>query len=106
LRVPGKGAQMPPTLENGKVCYLEIPTNDIQRSADFYGDVCGWGTRRRGDGALAFDDTTGEVSGAWVTGRPPAAEPGLLVYIWVEDAVAAVDAVVPHGGAAVQPIRT
>ena len=95
---------MPPTLENGKVCYLEIPTSDIQRSADFYGDVFGWVTRRRGDGALAFDDTTSEVSGAWVTGRPPTAEPGILVYIWVEDAEAAVAAIVRHGGEIVQPI--
>ena len=94
---------MPPTLENGKVCYLEIPSADVERSADFYGNVFGWVTRRRGDGALAFDDTTGEVSGAWVLGRAPA-EPGLLVYIWVDDAAAAVDAIVAHGGEIVQPI--
>ena len=35
-------------------------------------------------GATAFDDTTGEVSGAWVLGRPPAAQPGLLFYIMVD----------------------
>jgi uncharacterized protein len=95
---------MPATLANGKICYLELPTSDVERSADFYANVFGWVTRRRGDGALAFDDTTGEVSGAWVLGRAPAAEPGLLVYIWVDDATAAVDAVVAHGGEIVQPI--
>ncbi len=93
-----------PTLEHGKICYLELPTNDVERSADFYANVFGWLTRRRGDGALAFDDTTGEVSGAWVTDRPPAAGPGLLVYIWVDDAAAAVESVVAHGGEIVQPI--
>ena len=27
---------MPPTLANGKICYLEMPATDIVRSADFY----------------------------------------------------------------------
>ena len=26
---------MPPTLANGKICYIEMPTTDIARSADF-----------------------------------------------------------------------
>jgi uncharacterized protein len=95
---------MPPTPSNGKMCYLEIPAVDVERSAAFYGNVFGWTIRRRGDGATAFDDTTGEVSGAWVTGRPASAEPGLLVYIMVDDAAAAADAVVVHGGEIVQPI--
>ena len=52
----------------------------------------------------AFDDTTEEVSGAWVTGRPPMEEPGPLIYIMVDDAEATVDAIVAHGGEIVQPI--
>jgi predicted enzyme related to lactoylglutathione lyase len=95
---------MSPTLANGKVCYVEIPAIDVELSAAFYRDVFGWQIRQRGDGNTAFDDTTGEVSGAWVTGRSPAAEPGLLLYIWVDDAAAAVDAVIAHGGEIVQPI--
>jgi|GEM_PF-2177747 len=27
---------MPPTLANGKICYLEIPAIEISRSVDFY----------------------------------------------------------------------
>ena len=27
---------MPPTLANGKVCYIEMPATDIRSSADFY----------------------------------------------------------------------
>jgi uncharacterized protein len=54
---------MPPTLMNGKICYVEIL-------------------------ATAFDDTTGEVSGTWALGRSPASEPGFLVYVMV-DSVAA-----------------
>jgi predicted enzyme related to lactoylglutathione lyase len=44
------------------------------------------------------------VSGAWVTGRPPAQEPGLLLYVMVDDAAAAIEAVVANGGELVQPI--
>ena len=95
---------MPPTMANGKVCYIEIPTTDIARSAEFYQRVFGWGVRRRGDGSTAFDDTTGEVSGSWVLGRPPAAVPGLLVYIMVDSVAATVDLVVANGGEIVQPI--
>jgi predicted enzyme related to lactoylglutathione lyase len=95
---------MPPTLSNGKVCYIEIPAVDIQRSSDFYAKVFGWRVRHRGDGRLAFDDTTGEVSGTWVLGRPPSAAPGLLIYIMVDSVAATIDAVIAHGGEIVQPI--
>jgi predicted enzyme related to lactoylglutathione lyase len=95
---------MPPTLANGKVCYIEIPAVDIRRSADFYAKVFGWPLRKRGDGAVAFDDTTGQVSGTRVLGRPPSSQPGLLVYIMVDSVAASIDAVIAHGGQLVQPI--
>ncbi len=95
---------MPPTHANGKICYMEIPALDIKRSAEFYSQVFGWQIRRRGDGATAFDDTTGEVSGSWVLGRPASSQPGLLTYIMVDNAAATVDAVIAHGGEIVQPI--
>ncbi len=95
---------MPPTLRNGKVCYIEIPATDPARSADFYSKVFGWNIRQRGDGATAFDDAIGEVSGAWVTGRPPAAQPGFMIYIWVDSVAAPVEAVVANGCEIVQPI--
>ena len=43
---------------------------------------------------IAFDDTVGEVSGTWVTGRSPSPEPGLLLYIMVDSVAATVDAVI------------
>src|SRR5262245_24290072 len=95
---------MAPTNRNGKICYLEMPATDEQRSAEFYSKVFGWNVRRRGDGRTAFDDTTGEVSGAWVPGRMPSAQPGLLFYIMVESVEAAVNAVVANGGEIVQSI--
>jgi predicted enzyme related to lactoylglutathione lyase len=95
---------MPPTLANGKICYLEIPSTDIAQSADFYKRVFGWNIRQRGDGHTAFDDTTGEVSGSWVLGRPPATKPGLLFYVMVDDVTAIVDIIIASGGKIVQPI--
>src|SRR3954454_23112185 len=95
---------MPPTLANGKICYLEIPTTDIDRSVSFYHDLFRWQTRRRGGGATAFDDAVGQVSGAWVTGRPSSPNPGLLLYIMVDNLTATVEAVTAHGGRIVQPI--
>ena len=94
---------MPPTLRNGKICYVELPATDIPRSADFYRTVFGWKIRQRGDGSTAFDDGVGEVSGTWVLRRSPAT-PGLLLYIMVDSAAATVDAIVAHGGEIVQPI--
>jgi uncharacterized protein len=95
---------MPPTLGNGKVCYIEIPAIDVGRSADFYRAVFGWQIRTRGDGQTAFDDAVGEVSGTWLSGRPASPTPGLLVSIMVDDMEATIRAVVANGGEIVQPI--
>lgn len=95
---------MPPTMANGKICYVEIPALDVPRSAAFYAAVFGWGTRQRGDGSTAFDDAVGEVSGTWVTGRPASTAPGLLIYVMVDSVASTLDAVVANGGRIVQPI--
>jgi len=94
----------PPTLANGKICYLEIPATDVDRSSEFYSAVFGWRIRRRGDGHLAFDDATGQVSGTWVTGREPLREPGLLAYTMVDSVAETIDSVLAHGGELVQAI--
>lgn len=95
---------MPPSRTNGKICYIEIPAADIERSSQFYQSVFGWNVRTRGDGHLAFDDSLGNVSGTWVQGRTPAGNPGFVIYIMVDDVAAAVDAVTANGGVIVQPI--
>jgi predicted enzyme related to lactoylglutathione lyase len=95
---------MPPTLANGKICYIEMPTVDVARSSHFYQQVFGWNIRTRGDGSISFDDTTGEVSGTWVLGRPPSPTPGLLFYVMVDSVAASIDAIVANGGEIVQPI--
>jgi uncharacterized protein len=68
---------MPPTVTNGKICDIELPATDIQRSAVFYHEDFGWRLRQRGDGHTAFDDAVGQVSATWIQGRPPADAPEL-----------------------------
>ena len=93
-----------PTFANGKICYIEIPTNNIVESASFYNKVFGWNIRTRGDGSVAFDDTVNEVSGTWVLNRKPHTDPGLLVYIMVDNVAATIDAIIANGGKIVEPM--
>ena len=95
---------MPPTLANGKICYLEIPATDIRKSVAFYENVFAWKTRRRGDGSTAFDDGVGQVSGTWVTGRAPSGQPGILIYIMVDSVEKTIEAIRANGCEIVQPI--
>jgi uncharacterized protein len=96
---------MPPTLAHGKICYLELPAVDIAQSSAFYTAVFGWKMRTRGNGAIAFDDAAGEVSGSFVRGRQPSSgAPGMLIYVMVDSAAETLDAIVAHGGKVVQPI--
>jgi predicted enzyme related to lactoylglutathione lyase len=95
---------VPPTLGNGKICYIEIPATDIAHSAEFYRKVFGWKIRQRGDGSTAFDDGVGEVSGTWVMGGPPSGTPGLLIYIMVDSVARTLAAVVASGGEISQAI--
>lgn len=93
-----------PTFGNGKICYIEIPALDIETSASFYKNVFGWKTRKRSDGAIAFDDIVNEVSGTWRTDRKPSTELTMLVYIMVDDIEDAVKKVAEHGGKIIQPV--
>src|SRR2546428_4856355 len=84
----------------GKISYIELPATDVDRSAEFYRKIFGWSIRSRGDGSRAFDDTTGAVSGTWVTGRAPSREAGMVTYIQVDDVEATLKKVQAQGGKA------
>ena len=86
------------SIQVGKICYLEIPAKDVEVSSAFYVKLFGWNVRTRGDGAKAFDDSTGAVSGSWVVGRAPAREPGMLPYVMVEDIDRTLQAATKIGG--------
>jgi hypothetical protein len=89
---------------HGRICYIEIPTADVTRSAAFYAKVFGWRIRTRGDGATAFDDAAQEISGSWVLGRPSSSEAGLLIYVMVDNVAETVEHIVANGGVIVQPV--
>lgn len=92
-----------PVYANGKICYIEIPSNDIIESAAFYASVFGWRTRRRGNGTIAFDDAAGQVSGTYVLGKKPAADSDLLIYIMVDSIAATEKEIETMGGRMVVP---
>src|SRR5688500_5737325 len=89
---------------HGRICFLEIPATDVQRSAEFYCTIFGWSLSRRPDGTIGFDDPTCQVSGRWVLKRPASEAPGLLFYIMVDSVAKAANAVMAHGGDIVQRI--
>jgi uncharacterized protein len=97
-------ANKEPTYGNGKICYIELPAVDVAQSATFYKNVFDWNIRRRDNGSIAFDDSVGEVSGTWVTGRNPHTETGLLVFIMVYNMNDAIELVTKNGGKIVQPV--
>src|SRR5215469_3301184 len=91
-----------PHYRTGKICYVEIPTNDVALSAQFYQRVFGWHIRQHDDGTTAFDDTVGQVSGMWVPGRPPSRDLGVMVHIMVANVETTSEAIVAAGGEIVQ----
>lgn len=96
--------QKHPTFGNGKICYLELPSRDVEESAKFYEAVFEWQIRRRSDGNWAFDDIVNEVSGTWRTDRAPATELGLLVHIMVDDIEESMKSVIDNGGKIIQQV--
>jgi len=85
-------------LPRPRLCYLQIPAVDVRQSAAFYEQVFGWNIRRRESAHPSFDDATGNISGAWFTGREISRVPGLLPSIWVDDIDAILQRVASRGG--------
>jgi predicted enzyme related to lactoylglutathione lyase len=91
-------------MPHGKICYLEIPADTAEASADFYGRIFGWKVRRRGDGEMAFDDTGG-VSGTWVKASDRTPDERTRTYIMV-DAIRDTLAQIEASGGTVHTPRT
>jgi predicted enzyme related to lactoylglutathione lyase len=95
---------MTATKRHGKICYVEVPAKDVATSSAFYAAVFGWQLRTRGDGAVAFDDANGSVSGAFTgivapgaPGSPPMTAVSLVVYIMVDDLARTIAAITERG---------
>ena len=87
---------------HGKICYLEIPANTGEASADFYNKIFGWKVRRRGDGEMAFDDPNG-VSGTWVKESDRTPGETIRTYIMVDDIDTTLKQIVAAGGLVSKP---
>ena len=84
-------------MPHGKICYLEIPANTAEASADFYSTIFGWNVRKRGDGELAFDDPAG-VSGTWVKESDRTPDERTRTYIMVDDIADTLKRIESRGG--------
>ena len=82
---------------HGRVAYIQIPALDVNESAAFYQDVFGWEIRGGSPSHLSFTDATGDIIGAFVTGRPVATEPGVIFYIYVHGLDATIATMVSAG---------
>jgi predicted enzyme related to lactoylglutathione lyase len=89
-------------MSHGKICYLEIPANTAEASAQFYGSIFGWNVRPRGDGELAFDDPAG-VSGTWVKESDRTPDEQTRVYIMVDGIGETLSKIQAAGGRMITP---
>lgn len=87
---------------HGRLSYIQIPALNVRESATFYSTVFGWEVRGGSEAHLSFTDATGDMIGAWVTGRTPSTEPGVLPYIYVHGVDATLDRVKTAGGEVVR----
>ncbi len=83
--------------------YIEIPAADVQQSAAFYGKVFGWKIHDAKAHRPGFSDATGNIGGAFVSGRPAAREAGFLLYIWVDSIETTLALVKSQLGEVVEP---
>ena len=93
-----------PVVAHGKICYVQMPSRDVQESAAFFTKVFGWNVRTRDDGETSFDDATGYVSGMWDPQRTAVEDPGMIVSIMVDDAVETSATIVSAGGTIVDVV--
>jgi predicted enzyme related to lactoylglutathione lyase len=89
-------------MPHGKICYLEIPANRAEDSANFYSSIFGWKVRERGDGNLAFDDTGG-VSGTWVKESDRTPDERTRTYIMVDRIADTLERIQAAGGRVLTP---
>jgi uncharacterized protein len=87
----------------GKLSYIQIPALDTMASARFYAEVFGWEDRGGNENHVGFTDATGDMIGAFVTGRVISRKPGVIPYLSVDDVDAALARIAASGGETVTP---
>lgn len=86
----------------GAVGWIEIPAEDPVASADFYEAVFGWEILRDGpfEGYLMYRD--GGIGGAFTAQWQPRGDPGVMLYVEVDDIDDSLAAVEEQGGGTLQ----
>jgi predicted enzyme related to lactoylglutathione lyase len=87
---------------DGRLSYIQLPAASVQESAAFYANVFGWEVRGGGRSHRSFTDATGDMIGAFVTGRMVSSDAGVLPYIYVHGVDAALERIVAAGGEVVR----
>jgi uncharacterized protein len=87
---------------NGRLSYIQIPAVDVNVSGKFYKEAFGFEVHGDGTDHLGFTDATGDMIGAWVTGRDISREPGVLPYIYVHGVREALERITATGGEVVR----
>jgi uncharacterized protein len=85
-------------LVHGQVCYLQIPAQDLMKSAAFYETVFGWRIERPHPSFEAPG-----LIGQWVTERLSGGETGLLLWINVDRIDDVLESVRANGGEVLEP---
>jgi len=88
----------PGLIRPGAITYLHISAPEPAASAAFYREVFGWRIQDPQGRRPSFEVPGGGLSGAFLVDHPPAAEPGLLPYVYVDDVDGAVERIRAHGG--------
>jgi predicted enzyme related to lactoylglutathione lyase len=87
----------------GAITYLHLPAADVRQAATFYHAVFGWKINNPDSDRPSFDDTSGHLSGAWISSHPIARAPRLLLYIYVDQVDETTTRILAHGGEIVTP---
>ena len=99
----GSAGTEPHLFGHGRLSYVQIPAVDVRESASWYERVFGWSVRGGGVDHLSFTDTTGDMIGAFVTGRVVSREPGILPHIYVHGIDNVLGLITANGGEIVKP---
>jgi len=87
---------------HGRLAYVQIPALDVNESAAFYKEIFGWQIRGGSAAHLSFTDATGDIIGAFVTGRMINSNPGVIFYVYVHGLDATLDRMIKAGSKVVQ----
>ena len=89
-------------MQPGKLSYIQLPAPEPAKLGAFYAAAFGWKVRDGSADHVSFEDTSGELIGAFVT-EWSVGTPGIVPYISVPDVTASLAVIEAHGGSVHTP---